>query len=293
MTIKVMELSIDELKKLDSILENYAHQQRKKKKKIGECDEDKTDEAVELIRDAMVEDSFNLHFQPIVCLRANKGIGNYEVLLRLQDEDHADGISPSDFIASLDSSTTSVRLDKWVIEHSLRKIKEGLSKDISTRLFINLTLSSLQSPQLLSWFRQILDQEKIPAKLICLQISETDLQTNQTAATKFITGVRKLGCKICIKHYGKSDESDNFCSKIKPDLVKLDQNYLTDIDLEGKTNPAFTDRIKRLNSDKIACIAPMVEDTRMLSRLWQAGVPFIQGYYLQPPKAEMSYDFFD
>ncbi|WP_261842138.1 EAL domain-containing protein [Aliamphritea ceti] len=255
--------------------------------------EDNSDDAVELIRDAMVEDSFSLHFQPIVCLRAHKGIGNYEVLLRLQDEDHADGISPSDFIASLDSSTTSVRLDKWVIEHSLRKIKEGLKNDLTSRLFINLTTSSLQSPQMLSWFRQTLDQENIPAKLICLQISETDLQENQAAATKFITGVRKLGCKICVKHFGKSDDSEKLCAKTKPDLVKLDQNYLTDINLEGKTNPAFTDRIKRLNSDKIACIAPMVEDTRMLSRLWQAGVPFIQGYYLQPPKPEMSYDFFD
>lgn len=42
MEIKVIELSIDELKKLDSILENYAHQQREQRKKIGECDEDKT-----------------------------------------------------------------------------------------------------------------------------------------------------------------------------------------------------------------------------------------------------------
>lgn len=44
MEIKVIELSIDELKKLDSILENYAHQQREQRKKIGECDEDKTDD---------------------------------------------------------------------------------------------------------------------------------------------------------------------------------------------------------------------------------------------------------
>ncbi|WP_271271455.1 EAL domain-containing protein [Aliamphritea hakodatensis] len=255
--------------------------------------EDQTDEAVDLIRDAMVEDSFSLHFQPIVSLRANKGIGNYEVLLRLQDEDNADAISPSDFIASLDSPTTSVRLDKWVIEHSLRKIHEGLSNDLSVRLFINLTLSSLQSQPMLTWLRQTLNEEKIPAKLICLQISEADIRENQAAAAKFIHGIRKLGCKICIKHFGISDDSDRLCTDTKPDLVKLDQKYLNDINQEGKTNPAFTDLIKQLNKDKIACIAPMVEDTRMLSRLWQAGVPFIQGYYLQPPKPEMEYDFFD
>ncbi|GEM_PF-7132749 len=42
MNNKVIELSVDELKKLDDILENYAHQQREQRMKFGECDEDKT-----------------------------------------------------------------------------------------------------------------------------------------------------------------------------------------------------------------------------------------------------------
>lgn len=44
MTKKVIELSTDELKKLDFILENYASQQRQQREKFGECDEDKSDD---------------------------------------------------------------------------------------------------------------------------------------------------------------------------------------------------------------------------------------------------------
>ncbi|WP_168382966.1 MULTISPECIES: hypothetical protein [Acinetobacter] len=42
MTNKVIELSVDELKKLDDVLEIYANQQREQRKKFGECEEDKT-----------------------------------------------------------------------------------------------------------------------------------------------------------------------------------------------------------------------------------------------------------
>jgi len=36
---------------------------------------------------------------------------------------------------------------------------------------------------------------------------------------------------------------------------------------------------------------PLVESAALLSTLWQAGVNYIQGYYLQAPSTEMNYDF--
>jgi EAL domain-containing protein (putative c-di-GMP-specific phosphodiesterase class I) len=36
---------------------------------------------------------------------------------------------------------------------------------------------------------------------------------------------------------------------------------------------------------------PAVETASALSSLWQAGVNYIQGHYLQSPSAAMNYDF--
>ena len=38
-------------------------------------------------------------------------------------------------------------------------------------------------------------------------------------------------------------------------------------------------------------IASFVESASVLSSLWQIGVNFIQGYYLQAPSEQMDYDF--
>ena len=38
-------------------------------------------------------------------------------------------------------------------------------------------------------------------------------------------------------------------------------------------------------------MVPLVENAGVLATLWQAGVNYIQGYYLQAPVPEMNYDF--
>ena len=38
-------------------------------------------------------------------------------------------------------------------------------------------------------------------------------------------------------------------------------------------------------------IVPFVESASVLSVLWQAGVNYIQGHYLQGPSQAMNYDF--
>ena len=49
--------------------------------------------------------------------------------------------------------------------------------------------------------------------------------------------------------------------------------------------------IKSLQGAGKLTIVPLVENAAVLSTLWQAGVNYIQGYYLQAPVPEMNYDF--
>jgi EAL domain-containing protein (putative c-di-GMP-specific phosphodiesterase class I) len=37
----------------------------------------------------------------------------------------------------------------------------------------------------------------------------------------------------------------------------------------------------------------LVEETRVISDLFSAGVHLVQGHYLQPPREQMDYDFFE
>jgi EAL domain-containing protein (putative c-di-GMP-specific phosphodiesterase class I) len=51
--------------------------------------------------------------------------------------------------------------------------------------------------------------------------------------------------------------------------------------------------VEQLNNNRRITIAPLVEGTKVMSKLWKSGVNLIQGYYLQPPRERMDYDFFE
>ena len=59
------------------------------------------------------------------------------------------------------------------------------------------------------------------------------------------------------------------------------------------TNTLLKPLVEAMHHEQIASIMPEVEGAGMLAVLWQVGVNYIQGSYLQPPQPDMRYDFTD
>ncbi|WP_428033214.1 EAL domain-containing protein [Amphritea sp.] len=255
--------------------------------------DDIDDSSIKMIIDALDHDKFRILFQPIVALASANGWGNYEVFLRLQENDGEEGLSPNVFLSTMDSSDISVRIDKWVIQHAFIRVADQLKNQQRSRLFINLTSAFYQDPDTLNWVADQLKEYRIPAEMIVFQASESDLSTSQVQAEQFRFGLKKLGCKFCIKHFGVSENRELLRNKLKPDLIKLDGSYIQDLSNSSDSDKAFAALIKDLKGSGIGSIAPLVEDTRLMGKLWKLGVDYIQGYYLQPPSEEMTYDFFE
>ena len=49
--------------------------------------------------------------------------------------------------------------------------------------------------------------------------------------------------------------------------------------------------VSSLHTQGKLTIAPMVDTASLLPVLWQAGINYIQGYYIQQPSVQMDYDF--
>jgi EAL domain-containing protein (putative c-di-GMP-specific phosphodiesterase class I) len=72
--------------------------------------------------------------------------------------------------------------------------------------------------------------------------------------------------------------------------IKLDGSFTKNVH-QDQTQAQFKEIVQLLHKDNIKSIAPLVESANVLSLLWQVGVDYIQGYYLQPPMEGMNYDF--
>jgi len=73
--------------------------------------------------------------------------------------------------------------------------------------------------------------------------------------------------------------------------VKLDGSYTDEIQKNDEARETVKEMIQSLQQQGKLTIVPFVENATVLATLWQSGVNYIQGYYLQEPTPDMSYDF--
>lgn len=245
--------------------------------------------SVKKLRTAIKEDQFKLLFQPVVSLRGGHD-SIYEVLLRLLDKE-SNEISPNMFLTMLDHAEVSVELDRWVIAESIRQLAEEQKAGRKNRLFVNLTGRSLEDPRLLHWIRDQLKEQQVPGDSLIFQFSESDASSYLKYANIFSQGLVQLHASVCIKHYGSSIDSENVLRHVPAKYIKLDGSFVQELDDPDK-HEAFDKLVEPLRLGEKVVIAPLVEGTNVMGKLFRAGIHYIQGYYLQAPRERMDYDFF-
>lgn len=244
------------------------------------------------IRKLIQQKEFKLLFQPIVNLTSEEhNEKNYEALLRLLKDDQNE-LAPNDFMSAIGDAETAIKVDRWVIEQSLKQLKKTLHDEERSTLFVNISAHALSDTKLLTWLSGVLRKNKIPADRLVFQISESDIAISPRHAQAFTEKLHQINCRVCIKHFGSAPNSDEVLAIIRSDFIKLDGSYIQDLGKSPEHDEQFFNIVQQLASLDKVTIAPLVENTKAMASLWKAGVDYVQGFYLQPPKEEMDYDFF-
>lgn len=242
-----------------------------------------------LLRQALDKGLFKLVFQPIVSLRGDSG-EHYEALLRMPDENGND-ICPSEFLQTASDHGLSRDIDLWVIQETIARLKPHLEKGRKSHLLINLTKESLLDPALLPKISAMLNEARMPGDSIIFQLSETDATSNMTEAKEFISGINELQCKVALTHFGRALNPFNTLKQLPVSYVKIDASFIAELSKDEESKDELKTLVSSLHTQGKLTIAPMVDTAGLLPILWQAGINYIQGYYIQQPSNRMDYDF--
>ncbi len=243
---------------------------------------------VAMLQAALKNDDFSLHYQPIVSLHAEPG-ERYEVLLRKQGPDN-NVIMPGEFLEAAEHAGLSIEIDRWVIKNAARALlnKRKLGKEL--QFFIKLSTDSLHNPGMLGWISKLLQAARLHGDSMVFEITEQDAIDNLSAAKKFADGLHQLHCKFALDHVGSSSQSLSYLNHLNVDFLKIDGSHIANVNDENSQQ--IIQEVAELGRSKgFLTIAEHVQDPACLAVLWQHGVNFIQGYYLQRPEDSMDYDF--
>ena len=243
---------------------------------------------VAMVQQALENNSFRLLFQPIISLRGDSG-EQYEVLLRLLNP-QGEEVPVIDFLAAAKQAGLAEKIDRWVILRSIRLLAEHRNKGHNTRLFVHLSASSLQDQTLLPWLSAAFKAARLPSDALIFQIGEPDAVAYLKQARTLTQGLSELHCKVALGRFGCAINPFNTLKHLSVDFVKIDSSFAQDLS-NTENQEALKTLLASLHAQAKLTIVPCVEHASVLSILWQAGVNYIQGHYLQAPSQSMDYDF--
>jgi len=249
-----------------------------------------SDEKITLFGQQLLEKRLiGIAFQPIVGLN-DESAEFYETLMRPKIDEYPENI-PSDFIAKVFESPIATEIDRWVILETIKKLTEKHSTAPKTCLFINLSAATIQDEKFSPWLKLALKTSNTPAATITLQLSENDAGRYIEQSKMLISQLRAIGCKVALSHFGLSSNPLLVLDKLDVDFVKLDKQLLQNIKAGGEDEEETRQLIILLKEMEHHCIAPFVESPTLIPTLWQNGIEYIQGHYIQAPAPEMDYSF--
>ncbi len=233
---------------------------------------------VKHIKSALMENRFRLVQQPIASL-LGEDKGMFDVLVRMLDE-QGNEVLPAEFIAAAERNDLMKNIDRWVIGASM----SFAANRKAACIFVRVSKDTVLDKSLLGWLDTQLKSLKIEAKRICIQVTE-DLANQYVRQTKELAeNLRKLGFRFALEHFGTGRDPLKLLGDVDMNFIKIDGSLMQGL----STNQLQQQRVKGLveaaKRKGIETVAERVEDANTMAVLWQLGIEFIQGYFVNAPE---------
>ncbi len=242
---------------------------------------------VSAIRQALETSAFRVVFQPIVSLRGEEE-EQFQALLRLPAGDHR-MYAASELVPAAERAGLIAEVDRWVLGECIRTISERLHDGHRLRLFASQSLASVRETGRIDWLRQQLDQHRVPAAQLVLELRMDDAVGALQETVAFCLALKQLGVGAAISGFDAGMRGNELLRHLPVDFVKLSARYAHAHDEAVRSDLRELVRVARESGRRV--IAPRVEDARAAAALWSGGVDLIQGNFVQQAERDLSYDF--
>ncbi|MGL5077076.1 MAG: polysaccharide biosynthesis protein, partial [Waterburya sp.] len=240
------------------------------------------------LRQALENEEFNLHYQPVMSLQTGE-IKEFEALLRW-NHPQLGLISPQRFIAAAEESGILIPIQRWILETVCLQLKlwqqeAKFSSDLA--ISVNLPSQQLFQTSLVKHLQYNLDKYQINPQSIALEISEYLIGENPRTAITILPQLKRLGIQLQIDNFGRSA---SIYGRVQPNLlyrefdrVKIDRHLINNIDKDPQTWEIFQNIVMDLENYGLDITATGIENIPQLNKVKEIACDYGQGYFLAQP----------
>jgi diguanylate cyclase (GGDEF)-like protein len=233
---------------------------------------------VKHLKSALMDDRFRLAQLPIAGLRSD-GIEMYDLLVRMLDE-QGNSVLPSEFLPAAERSNMMKNIDRWMVKAAIKFCEESEAD----RVFVRLSRQSILDKTTIAWMDQEFDKTSFDCTRLVMQVPERDAAKHIKQTRAIVNKLRKIGVGFAIEHYGIDREKFQILDILKPDYIKVDGELMHSLMTDKETQQAVEKIVRAANERNIKSIAERVENANAMAVLFQLGLDFMQGHYVNEPE---------
>jgi diguanylate cyclase (GGDEF)-like protein/PAS domain S-box-containing protein len=236
---------------------------------------------------AVIDEQFELRYQPIVSLTDGRLIGA-EVLLRWRHPQKG-LIAPADFVPIAEESGLIVPIGAWVLEQACRQFaqwqRQGL---LLERLAVNLSARQFSDGDLAGTVIRALDGSGMRADQLELELTESILMDDVGHSLGQLQDLSVMGVRIAIDDFGTGYSSLNYLKQFPLDCLKIDRSFVREL-AEVQDQRIVQAIIALARSFELEVLAEGIENQRQLEILKRLGCDNAQGFYFSQPLTEAEF----
>ncbi|WP_051588759.1 GGDEF domain-containing phosphodiesterase [Ruminococcus sp. NK3A76] len=231
---------------------------------------------------AISEGWIKVYYQPIV--RAVNGrVCDEEALARWIDPLKG-FMSPADFIPVLEEHNLIYKLDLYVVDCVLKKIR--VIEEAGLNLMpqsVNLSRSDFDCCDMVEEIRRRVDDAGISRSLLTIEITESTLGQDFEFIKAQVERFRELGFAVWMDDFGSGYSSLDVLQSVRFDLIKFDMHFMRQFDEGNNAKVILTELLKMATSLGIDTICEGVETAEQVQFLQETGCLKLQGFYFDRP----------
>jgi diguanylate cyclase (GGDEF)-like protein len=234
------------------------------------------------LRDAVREDSFAVHYQPIVELETGR-LAGCEALVRWPGGPRG-CFTPASFVPLAEEIGAIVPIGRSVLRRACRDAQTWrLGDGLPTAIQVNVSPVELHQPQFVANVAAALEQSGLDPRRLVLEITEGVMLREPESSIAILHEVRDLGVQLALDDFGTGYSSLCHLRSLPIDWLKIGMPFMDNLE-PGGSDRAFIRMVLDLAASlDLGVVAEGIESATQLRSLRELGCEFGQGLYLGSP----------
>jgi len=230
-----------------------------------------------LIRNAIEEEQFELHFQPKVDAESCRIVGA-EALLRWHHRDRGE-ISPENFIPIAEETGLIVPIGRWVLHEACKQVKVWSTSPVrAVPVSVNISSHQFRDGGLVKDVFDAVSDAGIDTTLLELEITESVLLQDVDKTLIQLNALKEAGISLSIDDFGTGYSSLGYLKRFPIDTIKIDRSFVKDLHNDTDDAAICAAIIAMSTQLGLNVVAEGVETREQLEFLRHHGCNHVQGF---------------